>query len=81
MGILRQNWWGRRTDETESRELRLRRTFVGKEDRVEFCRDCRGKKISRGFGGPTRQVFGGVWGGLWWVVCRTVPLPKVTLDG
>lgn len=30
MGILRQNWWGRRTDETESRELRLRRGFVGK---------------------------------------------------
>lgn len=39
------------------------------------------RKSSRGFGGPTRQVYGGVLGGLWWVVCRTVPLPKVTLDG
>lgn len=71
VGILRRNWWGRRTDETASLvSSDCEGAGCWKEDRVEICRDCRGEKIeSWKVGGPTRGVFWGSFGEVCGALC------------
>jgi hypothetical protein len=79
VGILRQNWWGRRTDETESRELRLRRGFVVKRTEWSLVGKLRVDNRVAKFGPDSMSVLGTSER----VVVRCASytlLPKVTLE-